>query len=88
MPKLRIHNLAISLDSYGAGPKQDLNNPLGVDGLALHDWVFPTRTFRQMQGEEGGENGIDDDFMARGFANIGAWILGRHMFGPDPLLAG
>jgi dihydrofolate reductase len=82
MPKLRIHNLATSLDGYGAGPNQDLQNPLGVGGLALHEWMFPTRTFRQMQGEPGGESGGDDDFMARGFANIGAWILGRNMFGP------
>jgi dihydrofolate reductase len=82
MPKLRIHSLAISLDGYGAGPKQDLDNPLGVGGLALHEWMFPTRTFRQMQGEQGGESGVDDDFMARGVVNIGAWILGRNMFGP------
>ena len=82
MPKLRVHNFAISLDGYGAGPNQDLDNPLGAGGLALHDWVFPTRTFQRMQGNEGGERGIDDDFMARGFTNIGAWILGRNMFGP------
>jgi dihydrofolate reductase len=82
MPKLRVHNLAISLDGYGAGPSQDLENPLGVGGLALHEWVFPTRTFQRMQGREGGATGIDDDFMARGFAGIGSWIIGRNMFGP------
>lgn len=82
MPKLRIHNFAISLDGYGASPNQDLDNPLGVDGEALHDWIVHTRTFQQMQGEDGGVSGVDDDFTARGFANIGAWILGRNMFGP------
>jgi dihydrofolate reductase len=82
MPKLRIHSFAISLDGYGAGPNQDLDNPLGVGGVALHEWVFATRTFQQMFGRDGGETGIDDDFVARGFANIGAWIMGRNMFGP------
>jgi dihydrofolate reductase len=82
MPRLRVHNLAISLDGYGAGPSQDLDNPLGVGGLALHDWIIPTRTFQHMQGKDGGVSGVDDNFMARGFTNIGAWILGRNMFGP------
>jgi len=82
MPKLRIHDFAISLDGFGTGPKQDIDNPLGVGGEALHDWILPTRAFHQMNGEPGGETGVDDDFMARGFANIGAWILGRNMFGP------
>ena len=82
MPKLRVHCFAISLDGYGAGPNQDLDNPLGVGGLKLHEWVFPTRTFRQMHGDDGGTTGIDDDFAARGLNNIGAWIIGRNMFGP------
>jgi dihydrofolate reductase len=82
MPKLRVHCFAISLDGYGAGPHQDLEHPLGVGGLALHEWIFPTRTFAQMRGKDGGTTGADDDFAARGFANIGAWILGRNMFGP------
>ena len=82
MSKLRIHNFAISLDGYGAGPNQNLDNPLGVGGIELHNWVHSTRTFRQMFGGEGGETGVDDDFMTRGFTNIGAWILGRNMFGP------
>jgi dihydrofolate reductase len=82
MPKLRVHGFAISLDGYGAGPNQDLQNPLGVGGIALHEWAFATRTFRQMFGQEGGSTGIDDAIAARGFANIGAWILGRNMFGP------
>src|SRR5258708_18940556 len=81
-PKLRVHGFAISIDGYGAGPRQDHDNPLGVGGMALHEWAFATRTFRQMFGEEGGTTGIDDEFAARGFRNIGAWILGRNMFGP------
>lgn len=82
MPKLRIHSFAVSVDGYGAGPKQDRDNPLGIGGMGLHQWAFPTRSFRQMHGQEGGTTGINDDFIARGVDNIGAWILGRNMFGP------
>jgi dihydrofolate reductase len=82
MSKLRVHCFTVSLDGYGAGPGQDLDNPLGVGGNALHEWAFATRTFRQMFGSDGGSTGIDDDFAARGSDNIGAWILGRNMFGP------
>jgi dihydrofolate reductase len=82
MARLRVHGFAISIDGYGAGPHQDFQYPLGVGGLALHEWVFGTRTFRQMHGEEGGTTGVDDDFAARGVAGIGAWIMGRNMFGP------
>ena len=82
MPKLRVHGFSISLDGYGAGPNQDVNNPLGVGGGALHEWAFATRTFREMFGAEGGSSGTDDEFAARGFRNIGAWIVGRNMFGP------
>jgi dihydrofolate reductase len=82
MPKLRVNCFGLSLDAYGAGPNQSLENPLGVGGLALHDWSHPTRTFQKMFGKEGGSTGIDDDFVARGFAGVGAWILGRNMFGP------
>lgn len=82
MPKLRVHSFAISLDGFGAGPNQDRDNPLGVGGMALHEWVFATRTFRRMHGNDGGTTGVDDDFAARGFSNIGAWIIGRNMFGP------
>jgi dihydrofolate reductase len=82
MPKLRIHSFTISLDGYGAGPNQSVDHPLGVGGIALHDWAFATRTFQQMHGGEGGATGIDDEFAARGFINIGAWIMGRNMFGP------
>ena len=82
MSKLRVHAFAISIDGYGAGPNQNLENPLGVGGLALHEWFFPTRTFQRMQGKDSGTTGIDDDFAARGFENIGASIMGRNMFGP------
>ena len=82
MPKLRVHGFSISLDGYGAGPGQDRDNPLGAGGIALHEWAFATRTFRQMFGRDGGSTGVDDDFAVRGFADIGAWILGRNMFGP------
>jgi dihydrofolate reductase len=82
MAKLRVQSFSISIDGYGAGPDQSLANPLGIGGMALHDWAFTTRTFRQMFGDTGGEKGVDDDFAARGFRRIGAWILGRNMFGP------
>ena len=82
MTKLRVHAFSLSLDGYAAGPGQDLDNPLGVGGKQLHEWVFPTRTFQAMFGGGGGTTGIDDDFAARGFEGIGAWILGRNMFGP------
>jgi dihydrofolate reductase len=82
MSKLLVRSFSISIDGYGAGPNQDLQNPLGVGGPELFDWFFQTRTWRQMHGEEGGETGVDDDIAARGFTGIGAWILGRNMFGP------
>ena len=82
MSKLRVNCFAISLDGYGAGPGQDLENPLGVGGIALHEWFFPTRTFQAMFGKGDGTTGIDDDFAASGFENIGAAIMGRNMFGP------
>jgi dihydrofolate reductase len=82
MSKLRVQSFSISLDGFGAGPHQDLHNPLGIGGTALHEWAFATRTLQRMFGSDGGTTGIDDDFAARGFHNIGAWILGRNMFGP------
>jgi dihydrofolate reductase len=82
MSRVRVHCFAVSIDGYGAGPGQDLANPIGAGGMALHDWVFATRSFKRMHGSEGGTTGIDDAFAARGFTNIGAWILGRNMFGP------
>jgi dihydrofolate reductase len=82
MTKLHVCCLSMSLDGYCAGPDQDLQNPLGVGGTKLHEWVYPTRTFCATHGKEGGETGINDDFAARGFRGFGAWILGRNMFGP------
>jgi dihydrofolate reductase len=82
MSRLRIHTFTISLDGYGAGPNQDLDNPFGRGGLALHEWMTNTRTFHRMVLQSQGATGVDDDFVARGFENVGAWILGRNMFGP------
>lgn len=82
MPKLRVQSFSLSLDGYGAGPGQDLENPMGLGGPALHEWAFATRSIRRRFGQEGGSTGIDEDFIARGFANVGAWIMGRNMFGP------
>jgi dihydrofolate reductase len=84
MTRVRVESFTISLDGYGAGPNQDLPNPLGLGGTELHQWLFPTRTLqRTLFGAEGGTTGIDDDFAARGFNNVGAWILGRNMFSPS-----
>lgn len=90
MSKLRVNAFGISIDGYGAGPGQDLENPMGAGGMALHQWVFGTRTFQKMAGDFAGSligdqaprEDIDDAFAARGFENLGAWIMGRHMFGP------
>jgi dihydrofolate reductase len=82
VPLLRVASFAVSLDGFGAGPNQDLQNPLGVGGPALMEWFFATRTWRQMQGEPGGETGVDDEIAAGGMTGFGAWILGRNMFGP------
>ena len=82
MSKLCVHSFSISIDGFGAGPNQDLENPLGVGGAKVFDWFFPTRTFQRMHGTEDGETGVDDNIAARGFENIGAYILGRNMFGP------
>jgi dihydrofolate reductase len=84
LSKLRVQSFSISLDGYGAGPRQDLQNPMGVGGMQLHQWVLGTRTFQALHGDgsTAGETGVDDDFAARGFQNLGAWILGRNMFGP------
>ncbi|HEY9620900.1 MAG TPA: dihydrofolate reductase family protein [Crinalium sp.] len=83
MTRVRVEGFTVSIDGYGAGLKQDLENPLGVGGNELHQWLFPTRTFqRALFNKDSGTTGIDDDFAARGFQNVGAWILGRNMFGP------
>jgi len=83
LSKLRIASFTISLDGFGAGPDQSIEHPLGVGGASIHKWAFSTRTFQsRVLGSEGGAAGPDDDFAARGFSNVGAWILGRNMFGP------
>lgn len=82
MPKVRVACFSLSIDGFGAGPAQDLEHPLGENGMELHGWLFDTQTFCKMHGREGGSSGIDDSFVARGFADVGAWILGRNMFGP------
>ena len=90
MSRLRVNAFGISIDGYGAGPDQDLANPMGVGGMVLHQWVLGTKTFRKMSADFAGsligdrvaKEDIDDKFAARGFANLGAWILGRNMFGP------
>lgn len=82
MSRLIVRAFSISIDGYGAGPAQDLEHPLGVGGEGLFSWFFPTRTFQRMYGSEEGETGPDDDLAAKGFEGIGAWILGRNMFGP------
>src|SRR2546430_13544792 len=83
MTRVRVESFTISLDGYGAGPNQGIDNPLGRGGEDLHQWLNPTRTLqRALFDKEGGTTGVDDDFAARGFQNVGAWILGRNMFGP------
>ena len=83
MGKLRVAAFSISLDGYAAGPRQDLANPMGQGGMALHSWVFKTHSFQDTHGQAGsGVGGVDNDFATRAMDNLGAWILGRNMFGP------
>lgn len=90
MSKLRVHAFGISLDGFGAGPDQSLEQPMGLGGMALHQWVFGTKTFRRLHADfagdlvtsEAGDEDLNDRFAARGFENLGAWIMGRNMFGP------
>ncbi|WP_129645260.1 dihydrofolate reductase family protein [Peristeroidobacter agariperforans] len=83
MGKVRVNFFCVSLDGFGAGPDQSLEQPLGIGGESLHEWAFGTRTFQKMLfGKESGSTGIDDDFLVRSFDNLGAWIMGRNMFGP------
>jgi len=83
MSRLRVQSFGISLDGFGAGPTQSLEHPLGVGGEGMMSWVFPTRTFQHMFGTGEGTTGVDDRYAARGFENVGAWILGRNMFAPS-----
>ena len=82
MQRVRVSSFAVSLDGYAAGPNQSLENPLGVRGPELFEWFFATRTWKQMHGHQGGSTGVDDQWAQRGMENVGAWILGRNMFGP------
>jgi dihydrofolate reductase len=83
MQRLRVEGFTISVDGYGAGPNQSRENPLGVGGEALHEWLVTTRTFARLQRRDGGSTGLDEDFATRSFDNVGAWILGRNMFAPS-----
>jgi dihydrofolate reductase len=82
MSKLRVQSFSLSIDGFGAGPDQSLEHPIGVGGMEMMKWAFATRTFQKMHGDGEGATGVDDDFAQRGFRNVGAWILGRNMFGP------
>lgn len=82
MSKVCVRCFGVSLDGYGAGPDQSLDTPLGVRGPEIMEWFFPTRFFHTMQGLDGGETGTDNTLAEQSFTNIGAWILGRNMFGP------
>ena len=81
--KVRVSSFAVSLDGFGAGPDQSLQNPLGAGGADLHEWFFPTDTFQKMYGKGHGQTGVDEGFARRGMDGIGAWILGRNMFAPS-----
>lgn len=84
MTRVRVLNFSISVDGYGAGPSQDFANPLGIGGPPLHEWALATNTFQKLHGGDGvDKTGVDEKFAARGFHNIGAWVMGRNMFGPS-----
>jgi dihydrofolate reductase len=82
MAKVRVASFGVSLDGFGAGPDQSLQDPLGVRGFDIMEWFLATRVWRSMHGQEGGETGVDNRMAEQSFANVGAWILGRNMFGP------
>src|ERR1051325_2478601 len=82
MARVRVHNFTISLDGYGAGPRQTREEPLGVGGESLHEWFIPTRALQSIHGKGGGPPGVDDDIASRFGQGVGAWIMGRNMFGP------
>jgi dihydrofolate reductase len=83
MSRVRVHDFSISIDGYGAGPHQSREDPLGVGGEDLHDWVVSTRSWQQVHGKDGGTSGVDDDFTSGSMKNFGAWIMGRNMFGAE-----
>ncbi|MRG47977.1 dihydrofolate reductase [Chitinophaga sp. SYP-B3965] len=82
MSKVKVACFSISLDGFGAGIRQNLTEPLGVRGEELHEWIFPTKMFREIGRKDGGNEGVDNEFVEKSFENMGAWILGRNMFGP------
>jgi dihydrofolate reductase len=82
MPTLCVRSFAVSLDGFSAGPDQDLEHPLGVNGPELMEWFFHTNVWKEMHGLGQGETGADNEMAKLGFVDIGAWILGRNMFGP------
>lgn len=82
MSPLEVRAFSISIDGFGAGPDQRLDQPLGAGGEQLHDWMLATRSWQRMHGRDGGQTGVDDDFAARAMSDVGAWIIGRNMFGP------
>ena len=82
MPKVVVSGFSLSIDGFGAGPEQNLNDPLGKRGMELHEWFFGTKTFRAMIGKSGGSEGVDEGYAARSMSGFGAFVLGRNMFGP------
>lgn len=82
MSRVRVAAFSVSLDGFGAGPRQDINNPLGIRGLEMHGWLLNTQALQEIHGQAGGTTGIDNNFALQSFENVGAWILGRNMFGP------
>ncbi len=82
MSKVKALGFSVSLDGFGAGPNQDIDNPLGIRGMELHNWMFPTKAFQKMIGKDGGTEGTDNALIENSFENVGTWILGRNMFGP------
>ena len=82
MSKVVVRGFSLSIDGFGAGPKQDLQNPLGIGGPSMFEWYFHTRSWKKMQGQEGGETGVDEEIATQAMSGLGAWILGRNMFGP------
>ena len=82
MSKVQVRGFSVSLDGFGAGPEQSIDDPLGKRGMELHQWFFGTKTFRAMLGQSGGSDGLDEDYAARSMQGFGAFILGRNMFGP------
>ena len=83
MSRVRVGGFSVSIDGFGAGPEQSLENPLGLRGRELHQWIFGTRFFREMIGQEGGSDGVDQAYADRSMSGFGAFIMGRNMFDPD-----